>query len=232
LIDKKVKPMNPRREAFFFLPLDHHDLFFLAPLWMDSRKIIFANGHFYDSNTGERIFFRNGSNLVVVGQSSDILPCPPAGNQVEPRSDNDLKAELKSKEESREIAVFQRLVKRGEHLYFRAGTEVSESFLTGQFVFKVRLLEELYGYQKERSNDGIMRLYDCSCVVEEILGREIRFFEIVYGKSLNELYKNTFVHYFWNYGSPTANVHDRFHTDASLSDESRIKNLWVMKVFL
>ena len=47
-------------------------------------------------------------------------------------------------------------------------------------------------------------------------------FEEVRGRSLNEVYKNTFVHYFGNNGSSSCNAIDRFYENKGQEKESLI----------
>ena len=44
-------------------------------------------------------------------------------------------------------------------------------------------------------------------------------FEEIFCKSLNQIYKNTFVHYFGNEGNPSCNAIDRFYEDAAKGEK-------------
>lgn len=80
-----------------------------------------------------------------------------------------------------------------------------------QYIFEVKLLEELYAFKKKEWKNKTLRLYDCYCKVVNSTGEQIDYFEPIYGKSLNELYKNTYIHFFGNEGNPAVNALDRFY---------------------
>ncbi len=193
---------------------------------MSSRKIIFANGQFYDAETRKRVTFRNGAILEVGGKEGDISFGVDAGHKPAIKSKGKQAAALSENLSRRRYEWYQPLLDRGEHLYFSISLHVTESYWTGPFKFRVLLLEDLYAYKLLKAKADDIRLYDCACVMEEIVAGEIEYFTKVHGKSLNEIYKTTYVHYFSNYGSPTANAHDRFFTKPTLDEGSEIRNLY------
>lgn len=68
--------------------------------------------------------------------------------------------------------------------------------------FEVELLEDLYMFIKDDWKIQEGKLYSCACIVRKTMTNSIAFFEKVYAQSLNEVYKNTYVHYFGNEGNP------------------------------
>lgn len=171
------------------------------------KNLIYKNGHFYDTLNGTRIGFKDDAKISIKAASSDLisfLPCGTYPLQIKERKV--LEASLKS---DKTISKYTLVKKRGELLYFyvnhrKEGAEIHHEF-------EVELLEDLYMFIKGKWKIQEGRLYDCACVVRKILTNSIDFFEVVYAESLNEVYKNTFVHYFGNEGNPACNAIDRFY---------------------
>lgn len=193
---------------------------------MSPRKIIFVNGQFYDAETRKRVTFRNGADLWVDCGGQDISFGVDAGHKPTVKSKRKQESELYSNLSRGRYEWYQPLLGRGGHLYFSINLQLRESYWTGDFKFKVLLLEDLYAYKLLKSKADDIRLADCACVMEEVITGDIEYFTKVHGKSLNEVYKTTYVHYFSNFGSPTANAHDRFFTDPLLTEGSVIRNLY------
>jgi len=183
---------------------------------MESRHVLYKNGHFYDEMTKKRIMLQDGAQVCMVSYSGVFKDTEPAGNYVKPLSKKQLEEKLES---DASIAAYQCLIERDKPLY------VEMSVNSEPYTFEVKLLEELYTHIKSHWKQHEGRLYDCSCVVQKELTGKLEFFEPVYGKSLNEVYKNTYVHFFGNAGNPAVNSIDRFHTKSSCHKSDIIRHL-------
>lgn len=105
-----------------------------------------------------------------------------------------------------EIVAHKKILNKGSFLYFYIPRTKPEKVKHG---FKIELLEDLYMYRKKNMEEG--DLYGCACVAKENVSKSLNYFENIYAQSLNELYKNTFVHFFNNKGNPACNAIDRFY---------------------
>lgn len=177
---------------------------------MESRNLIFRGGHFYDVETKQRVALREGAEVCLVSDSVTFLPTVPAGEwPLAVKSEQQKKETIQS---DTEIADFRRIYSAGQVLYFNINRLAGGKRQFHEFA--IELLEDLYLYRKSKWQKQDERLYDCACVVKNNISGSLEFFEPVYANSLNELYKNTYVHYFGNNGSPTCNAIDRFYEQA------------------
>ncbi|MFM2224286.1 MAG: hypothetical protein RJA07_488 [Bacteroidota bacterium] len=103
------------------------------------------------------------------------------------------------------ISNHKQIKQRGAFLYFY----IDHNKVRHEF--EVELLEDLYMFLKSEWKNQEGKLYDCACVVRGVTTNSIVFFEEVNAKSLNEVYKKTYVHYFSNEGNPACNAIDRFY---------------------
>ncbi|GAB3710167.1 hypothetical protein GCM10027592_46920 [Spirosoma flavus] len=182
---------------------------------MVPKNVVYRNGHFYEKSTGKRFSIKTGSEIVVVADSAVFGDCTPAGNfDLESRSEQKIIAELTA--DYAEVK-FQKLLPKGSKLYFYVS---SLSEYPHKLRFEVELLEDLFAWLKASWKQQEGRLADCFCKTTKELDNQIDFFEEVYGKSLNEVYKNTFVHFLGNHGNPACNALDRFYVN--VYDESKI----------
>lgn len=174
---------------------------------MHSKNVIYKNGHFYEN--GHRIELKDNSKVCIVANESDFI--------LEPE-DLLYKPEIRTKKQIEEdikndstITEHKHVFDRGKKLYFYIAKNNT------RHVFEVELLEELYLFKKGKGKRQLLTLCDCACVVRENLSDTISYFEQVYAKSLSELYKKTFVHYFGNQGSPAGNAIHRFYETEAMN---------------
>jgi hypothetical protein len=172
---------------------------------MKNLEIIYENGHFYDLHTEQRIELADKAKVWIAGDDENfIINLPPAGNQVADKKAEHAKIVLdldKAKSEGREHPIysdFKSVLLEGKKIYFMAK----------QHRFEVELLEPLFAFRKNGSTK--FNLCDCACKSISELDNKLSFFEPVYGKSLNDVYKCTYVHYFGNKGNPAKNAIDGF----------------------
>ncbi|WP_158085413.1 hypothetical protein [Niastella vici] len=170
---------------------------------MKTKILIYKNGHFYDNPNGQRIELQEGAQIRIEAEENCFIEAQPAGTWPVEQKD--------SKQKSTEIAndskieKSEKILSRGSFLYFK----IPHS--NKKYEFKVELLEDLYMVKKKNRKKSDSVLYDCTCVTKEEITNNLEFFEEVFAKSLNELHKNTFVHFFGNDGNPACNAIDRFY---------------------
>jgi hypothetical protein len=190
---------------------------------MKSINLIYKNGHFYDAESKQRLELADGAEvMLVVTDPEFVKPQEFVGETPNPKTVEALNNKLKRLKENREVQQYELLYPRGTHLYFTIPIAIDNKTYT-QYDFQVELLEELYAIIKTSWKDQSAGLYDCTCVVIDNPSQNIDFFEIVCAKSLNELYKNTYVHYFRNKGNPACNAMDRFYLNENPNETIRKK---------
>ncbi len=179
-----------------------------AEIEMITKILTYKNGHFYDKTTGERLEIRDGIDFsITCALDNDFYAAPPAGNyKVEALSSAELLEQIKS---DTEISSYSKRYNKNDKLYFSIKRLYKGGIVSHEF--EAELLEDLYFFHKKHWKKDDFRLYDCACKLVANTSKTIEFFEPVYAKSLNELYKSTFVHYFGNKGNPACNALDRFY---------------------
>jgi hypothetical protein len=180
---------------------------------MESKNLIYVNGHFYEKQSGLRLELREGSEICVVATDNGFIKAKPAGTwPLDVMGSEEKEFELKN---DTEIASYKKILNKGSFLYFYISRTKPEKI---KHWFKIELLEDLYMYRKKNVEEG--DLYGCWCVVKENISNSLSYFEDIYARSLNELYKNTFVHFFNNKGNPACNAIDRFLEDPHNEESS------------
>jgi hypothetical protein len=192
---------------------------------MDTKKLIYRNGHFYDSSRKERVSFQDGTEYVIVASGDSITAANPAGNKKEPISSKALEKELAGKIASQEYSSVTKILPKGSFTYFKLNPIKAGEGIVGPLIFQVELFEDLYAYLLRKGKRQEPRLYECACAVIGLKSGKIDFFEKVYGESMNDVFKCTFVHYFGNMGHATGNALDRIHTKADLDNSPTLKDL-------
>lgn len=171
---------------------------------MESKNLIYINGHFYEKQSGLRLELEEGAEICVIATDNGFIKANPAGTwPLEVINSEEKEFELKS---DAEIVSYKKIFDKGSFLYFYISRTKPGKVKHG---FKVELLEDLYMYRTKNAEEG--DLYRCACVVKENFSKSLNYFENIYARSLNELYKNTFVHIFNNIGNPACNAIDKFY---------------------
>ncbi|SEW46847.1 hypothetical protein SAMN05428988_6557 [Chitinophaga sp. YR573] len=181
---------------------------------MESKNLVFKNGHFYDRETKSRIELKDGAVFCIVATTSDFISPLPAGTPFVEELDSK-KKEAQVKKDS-DLGKYKKVYNKGDFLYFSIQRQVDEKKIIHEF--EVELQEDLYFHFKTKWKVPEDKLFDCACIVRRNISNTIEFFEEIHGGSLNEVYKSTFVHFFGNEGNPACNAMDRFY-DAPGSDE-------------
>lgn len=180
---------------------------------MKSINLIYKNGHFYNATTKNRLELADGAEVMLVVSNEKMLePQEFVGEKSETKNSKELNNELKALKNKGEVQEFEVLYEIGTHLYFNIPIAIDKKNYA-YYEFQIELLEDLYAFIKTSWKDKTANLYDCACRVISNPTQNIDFFEEVYAKSLNEVYKNTYVHYFRNKGNPACNAMDRFYSD-------------------
>ena len=186
---------------------------------MESKELIYKNGHFYDQKTKKRVRISDGANINITALPEYFMPFTPVG--VHP-------LEVLSSEEKQNkilnelnLSKHEKIFNKGSFLYFAIHRQTDKKRIVTH-EFKVELLEDLYLFLKKDWKLQEERLYECACVVRENTTGTIDFFEEINAESLNEIYKYTFVHYFGNDGNPACNAIDRFY-DQPGNEESTLR---------
>jgi hypothetical protein len=179
---------------------------------METKNLIYFNDHFYDNQNGQRIELQEGAEIVIVAGDKRIVEAQPAGTWPIMIKDT----EEKESEVTKDLRVGEskKILKAGSFLYFKIPRGKIK------IEFKVELFEDLYMVRMKKRKKPDPILYDCTCVVKENIGGNIKFFEEVFAKSLNELHKNTFVHFFRNKGNPACNAINTFYEKSGKEDLS------------
>ncbi len=184
---------------------------------MEARELIYKHGHFYDAQSKKRVELAEGSgvSINIENRLSDSVPAGTWPLKVV----NGIEKEESIKKEIG-IKSYHKILSSGSSLFFSISRGGGKKKII--YEFRVELLEDLYFYLKVFWKKKDERLYNCACVVRENTTKNIDFFEEVNAISLNEIYKNTFVHYFENKGNPACNAIERFYEEIG-NDDSTIE---------
>lgn len=112
-------------------------------------------------------------------------------------------------------------------LKFSAGVKKREGKIDIICIFAVKLLEDLYFYNK-KTEPEYARFFDCECIVEKCL-TNFDFFEPIHAKSLNDAYTKTYELYFSMFGKSTCNAFDRFFEEQNMEIPIRGKTESIQK---
>lgn len=173
-------------------------------------KLIYVNGHFYDSETKQRITIMDDTEVIIPNEKN-TSKAEKVGGHHDIRDSKKQEAKIKN---DFNVIKYKKVLEVGAKLYFWINLS------NINHVFEVELLEDLYFYLKKDGKKNDSRLYDCACVVRQNTSKTIKMFEEIFGKSLNQVYKNTYVHFFGNHGAPSCNAIDRFYEDMGAVDKS------------
>ncbi len=75
---------------------------------MDSKNLLYLNGHFYDKETKVRLALKDGGEFRIIADSSNFIPVTSAGN-------NDLEI-LDNKKKEQKIVSERGLVKHRKNI--------------------------------------------------------------------------------------------------------------------
>jgi hypothetical protein len=181
---------------------------------MESKQVIYSNGHIYDKQTDKRLKIKNEGEILMSAVTGVISDADPVGELPKKIATTE-EQEISIKKIPR-VAEYKKVFDRGKLLYFCISRKDID------YEFQVELLEDLYFYLLKSNEDKEGKLYSCACVVRKNTTGNIKRFEEVNGRSLNEIHKITFVHYFGNKGNPSSNAIDRFYEESQKEDSTTI----------
>jgi hypothetical protein len=199
---------------------------------MRAVNITFQHGHFYNSNTSERILVEEGVNYILIFEKETDVK---VDNFEKPQSFLTAKQILNSITSDPDVTHIKKIASAGTRFYFfiseqnennkEEEADYPKRQSKKQSRFRITLLEDLFLYSNKTWKDKDFieggKLSDCACVVDESKDDELPFFEVIYAKSVNSAYKKTHVHYFGNAGSPSKNSFKSIY----LSSEKHKDNL-------
>lgn len=173
---------------------------------MKKIDTVYKFGNLYDVNTRKRLVISDGATVSLTIDPEDVLKEDP---NLKPK--RILKKEEKEDQIKKTIGNYKywNLFQAGKLLYFKISAGVKRKDGTEEIViiFELRLLEDLYIYNK-RKEPKYARFFDCHCLVERCFGN-LDFFEPMYATSLNDALTKTYELYFAMFGKSTANAFDR-----------------------
>ncbi len=161
---------------------------------MKTIDVVFRNGHFYDKLTDSLVTLYNEREAVLVVSHADDLILETAEKEV--------LIPLASKEKLQVVKgkcdVYRKIFSQGESLFVdvRNGNKKVQ--------VEVELCEDLYLYKQRKWKVADEVLFECICKVKLVDGRPLK--KIILGASLNDLYKQMYVHFNLNDGNPASNA--------------------------
>jgi hypothetical protein len=182
---------------------------------MKSIDVIFKQGQMYEKDSDRLISLHNNSEAVlIVSDLKSVVFETKQSNHLVPL-DSRAKAQLvKSQSDS-----YLKIVNKGSLLYSHIPVQKTSRLMT------VELLEDLYLYHKESWKSTEATIFSCLCQVVHVEGAELD--GAIKASSLNELYKEAYLHFNLNKGNAARNAFDAFHLDP----KDKSKDLrWVRSV--
>jgi hypothetical protein len=178
---------------------------------MKQIKALYRFGNFYDTQTKKRILIEDGTPVDLYIPEEGILDTDLnlIPNKFANADEKHIECNLFYWEN--EDAKFWKLYDAGQLLYFELTAGIRKRYETQYFkiVFQLRLLEDLYIYNRKKELKDA-RFFKCLCIVEECKS-DFEFFEPLYAKSMNDALTKTYELYFSMFGKSTANAFDRLY---------------------
>ena len=176
---------------------------------MKSHNIIYKNNKFYDKNTLQRVFPKNGETFLIAGDDQAFGDHDPLNI---PHKESVILNEEKKIEEVKKIKnlkSYKRMLQANDEIYFNFSiTKQKSEGEPKHYRFRIQLLEDLYLHTCTTWKENTLpELHHCRCVVIDDLNRNIDYFEAIYATSLNEAYSKTRQFYFPNQGTAGASVY-------------------------
>lgn len=195
---------------------------------MQTFKVKFKNGHFYDLLSGNRIIPKSGHEFMLIGdeiafEKEDILI-----KSYAIQNPNERVQSLSKKYNNNLIKIRD----AQSCLYFRLGIGTPrEANQDKQYVFKCTILEDLYLYlpgEADKNHPVNWRLCDCHCKLNSCIIGEIAISDDIHAKSLNQLFTNTVMFFFSLQRSGSCNP---FNTFFMLKVNEPEKDIALHKIF-
>lgn len=161
------------------------------------RVLRYQHGHLYDPFTQQRVELTEGSvYTILTDNATGFAAAAPVGKPFDPSRDALLTA---AQELELAAKAHWLLLPRGTKLYFEAHAPDTDDKR-----FEVELCEDLFLVAPNLNDTPLdASLHDCRCIARPLSGG---LPDPVFGSSLNDVRKSTYVHYFHNLGNPAGNV--------------------------
>ena len=159
----------------------------------------FIDGVFYNRETKQPIEFLNHSisKILIL---SDCLKNVEVSDLGLPKNSE---AKIQELLNVHNMVQYCCALKQGDHLFF----EIKDT------VFKIELLEDLYFYKRANSIESRQfTIFNCQCKVLDVEKNII-------ANSLSEIYRQTYVKYWYNDGANSVNAFDRFFTTKEVNNK-------------
>lgn len=175
---------------------------------MKNHQVTFKNNQFI-MQSGKVLHLRPKATFFINGDDIDFLEKDFLDHDLLIR---DSKQKLSTLQNEYKKDYFENIGSAGTVYAFQFGLgrhTVEEQGSDNSFIFKARILEDLYIRSK---NKTAWRLCDCICIVFEKVRGDLDFqFEKVEARSLSELFANLISEYFNRKRSTACNAFTTFH---------------------
>ncbi len=201
---------------------------------MKAHKAVYRNGHFRDSGSGQRIFFVQGADYIIVANEEAFAL--EDGKMERPSEPLNAEAKWQSLLKKRPEHGLHKIADADTLLYFRIGiSKQTSGDESHEYLFACRLLEDQYVYLKKGATGKEFddwRLEKCLCRLEGSVSGKPLDAEPLTANSLNKLFNKTLQHYFSNQRSAATNAFDNFFfgNEAIPPTMQQVKEHWLESV--
>jgi hypothetical protein len=194
-----------------------------------TQTIIFFRGQFYDTTSHKRVIPKEGACFILQGNQSGFAEKDPLEPIVKIHEEDEKLRQVLS---IKDLESYALLLKKDSLLWFKVGSSRPNILDFNQCVFEIRLLEDLYIYNKKKGKRGQAMTLDCACIVEQCLTNEIKpFFEPLAATSLNNAFERVCMQFFSNRRSATTNVFEEFYVAGSMKKDYKLGSIRQMVSF-
>lgn len=181
---------------------------------MKTFNIIFKNNKFYQLDTGKRVYPKDGGIFLLASDDENFEENDPLNLPFNEDIKNS-KAKLEEVKQIKNLKSYVLMLPANTILYFQFSLNKQKNdHEPVKYGFQLRLLEDLYLYYSTTWQEAKpAEVFDCKCVVEYDLYRNVDYFEPIYAHSLNEAYSKTRQFYFPNQGTPGASIYVVMETE-------------------
>lgn len=201
---------------------------------MNGFQVIYKNGHFYKSETNERLDFVQHQEYFIVSPRDAMFISPKHINSNNISNAEEKLEFIKNKYDSIGKNP-KKILDAGTQLYFRVGNNHKiDGDENIQHIFTCKLLEDLYcttpyfeGYKNYpyEIEETQFRACDCMVQLEQCILGNTTIKEPIIAASLNQLFNNTVQTFFSNQHSGSCNIFETFGVyDPRLESKKYLNN--------
>lgn len=165
---------------------------------------ICKNGTFYQKEDNKPITFIEGAEYIIFSAEEGKINERKKERETTIHNEDGKKIQVKT---TCGIDSFRRIVKEDTLLYFIISNRGYD------YKFEIKILEDLYLHHKAGWKSLKEKLFPCECELIGVVQGSKEKAEPISARSLNELYKKTYVYFFQNDGNPACNAITRFFTE-------------------